>query len=382
VLRSRPIIALACFAVLTTSVVARGTFATAAPGSLCLAALATPAPATSPPRSAHTRPVRRVSYVSRSMGTYVQIIVVTPDSVATAALVARAQGDFTRVDSLMSNWTTTSEVARLNATAGHETTTVEPEVATVIQASMDTWQATDGAYDITVEPLVRAWGFLGGHPHQPTEDEARAAAARVGGRYLHFDPATRRIWFEHPELRIDLGGIAKGYACERAAQTLKAAGVRDALVNVSGNMRALGHPPDAPAWRIGIRDPRDRMPYFARLTLADEGISTSATYEQFVTADGKTYGHIMDPRSGRPADGLISVTVVARDAFQCDAWDTPLFVLGPVLARRKVKERADLAAVLVEPGMTGVDTVWVDSRLRERFALEPAADSLFTVVYF
>ena len=204
----------------------------------------------------------------------------------------------------------------------------------------------------------------------------------MGGRFLHFDSGTRRIWFERPDLRIDLGGIAKGYACERAAQTLRAAGVRDALVNVSGNMRALGHPADALAWRIGIRDPRDRMPYFARITLADEGISTSAKYEQFVAADGKTYGHIMDPRTGHPADGLISVTVVARDAFVCDTWDTPLFVLGPVAARRKVKQRPELAAVLVGPGTSGVDTVWVDSRLRERFALEPAADSLFEVVYY
>jgi thiamine biosynthesis lipoprotein len=229
---------------------------------------------------------------------------------------------------------------------------------------------------------VRAWGFIGGHPHQPTDEEARAAAARVGGRYLHFDPATRRIWFEHPDLKIDLGGIAKGYACERAARVLTDAGIQDALVNVSGNMRALGHPPDAPAWRIGVRDPRDRMPYFARVTIADEGISTSAKYEQFVAVDGKTYGHIMDPRTGKPAEGLIAVTVIARDAFVCDAWDTPLFVLGGPTARRKVKERTDLAAILVAPGTTGADTVWVDSRLRERFTLEPAAEPLFHVVYY
>jgi thiamine biosynthesis lipoprotein len=340
------------------------------------------APASSNAPATDTRPVRSVSWLSKAMGTYVQIIVVTPDSAATAPIVARAQAEFTRLDSLMTNWTTTSEVARINNVAGRETTTVDPEVATVIAASIDTWKHTDGAYDITVEPLVRAWGFIGGHPHKPSDEEARAAAARVGGKYLHFDPATRRIWFEHPDLKIDLGGIAKGYACERAAKVLADAGVHDALVNVSGNMRALGHPPDAAAWRIGVRDPRDRMSYFARVTIADEGISTSAKYEQFVAADGKTYGHIMDPRTGKPAEGLIAVTVIARDAFLCDAWDTPLFVLGGATARKKVKERTDLAAILVEPGATGADTVWVDSRLRERFALEPAAESLFHVVYY
>src|SRR6185436_20153902 len=120
-----------------------------------------------------------------------------------------------------------------------------------------------------------------------------------------------------------------------AAESLKAHGVTDALVDLTGNMAALGSPPGSPQWRIGIRDPRDRMTHFARLRLSGgEAISTSGKYEQFVAANGKTYGHIMDPRTGRPAEGLISVTVVAPSALEADAWDTPLFVLGAATARR------------------------------------------------
>ena len=228
---------------------------------------------------------------------------------------------------------------------------------------------------------MRAWGFLGGKPHVPGDSEATAAAARVGAQRVHLDPKTRVLKFDRPDVRIDLGGIAKGYAVDVAAESLRAHGVKNALVDLTGNMFAIGHPPGADGWRIGIRDPRDRMPYFGRIHLSNEGISTSGKYEQFVAASGTTYGHIMDPRTGRPADGLISVTLVSPSAYTTDAWDTPLFVLGPAAAMRKAREHKDFAAILVQPG-TGVDTVWVESSLKDRFILEPEASSLFVVRYF
>jgi thiamine biosynthesis lipoprotein len=325
---------------------------------------------------------RSVTFSGRAMGTYTRVVMVTADSAAAAPLARAAQSVFSRVDSLMSNWTTTSEVARLNREAGHGATRVEPEVARVIATSLQVWRDSDGANDITVEPLVRVWGFLGGTPHVPSDREAAAAFRKVGARQLRFDARAGTLRFERPGVQIDLGGIAKGYSVDVVAETLRARGIRDALVDISGNMQAIGRPADAPAWRIGVRDPRDRMPFFARVRLHDQAISTSGKYEQFVAANGTTYGHIMDPRSGRPAEGLISVTVVAATAMTCDAWDTPLFVLGPEAARRKAKQRDDVAAILVQPGSGGVDTVWVERALEDRFALEPAASAMFVVRYF
>jgi thiamine biosynthesis lipoprotein len=182
-------------------------------------------------------------------------------------------------------------------------------------------------------------------------------------------------------MRIDLGGIAKGYAVDRAMDALRARGVRAALVDASGNMMSLGRPPASEHWRIGLRDPRDRVPYFARLWLDGDAISTSANYEQFVTKDGKRYGHILDPRTGQPASGLLAVTVIAADATTTDSWDTPLYVLGLEAARAKLLAHADIAAVLVAPGQ-GRDTVWVESSLKPRFALEPNAERWFVVRYF
>lgn len=324
---------------------------------------------------------RAVSWTIRTMGTYGRVTIVTADSAAAAPIALTALGALARVDSLMSNWTTTSEVARINRAAGQQTTTVEPEVATVIDAALRVWRASDGAFDITVEPLIRLWGFIGGPKRVPGDDEIAVTLRRVGAARVRFDPRARTIAFADSTVRIDLGGIAKGYAVDVAADSLRAHGVRDGLVDLSGNMAAIGHPPGADHWRIGIREPRGRMPYFARLAVHD-AISTSGQYEQFVAANGRTYGHIMDPRTGRPAEGLLAVTLVSPTAFECDTWDTPLFVLGPAAARRKAREHPELAPVLVVPGAAGVDTVWVASSLRDRFALEPAAESLFVVRWF
>ena len=325
---------------------------------------------------------RSVTFPARTMGTYVHVTLVTADSSAAAPLAAKALGVFRRVDSLMSNWTTTSEVARINREAAAGPVMVHPEVAPVVQVALELYPQTDRTFDITVEPLVRAWGFLGGRPHVPSDSAAAEAFHRVGAGQVRYDPVTRALRFDNPGVRIDLGGIAKGWAVDVAAETLRAHGVQDALVDLTGNMVAMGHPANAPAWRIGVRDPRDRVPYFARISLSGEAISTSGKYEQFVAADGRTYGHIMDPRTGRPAEGLVSVTLVSKSAFTCDAWDTPLFVLGAARAKELAVAHAEFAAILVEPGAGGIDTVWVESVLRDRFVLEPSAAAFLRVRYF
>lgn len=324
---------------------------------------------------------RPVTYPLRAMGTYVNVTIVTRDSAASFEDAVAAHTQILLVDSLMSNWSAVSEVARINRVADSVATPVQPLVADVLARSLAVWRESGHTYDITVEPLVRAWGFIGGPRRVPSEDEARAAFALVGAQDVRFDSSAGTVHFARRGMRIDLGGIAKGYAVDLAMRELQARGVRDALVDASGNMMSQGHPPSSAHWRIGLRDPRDRVPYFARVWLDGDAISTSANYEQFVARDGKRYGHILDPRTGRPASGLLAVTVVAPDATTSDAWDTPLYVLGLEAAKRKALERADVSAVIVAPG-AGLDTVWVESVLRDRFTLEPAARPLFVVRYF
>ncbi|MFN8548076.1 MAG: FAD:protein FMN transferase [Candidatus Eisenbacteria bacterium] len=340
------------------------------------------------------RPIR---YPCRTMGARAAITLVTADSTRSDSLARAAQRSFFHVDSLMSNWTETSEVARINRELSEAPRAIDPEVASVVRLALEVGQATDGAYDITVEPLVRLWGFIGGTPHVPRKEDLDLARAQVDYRRLVLDgvpgrltlavrprlePGLERFGRSTPVTRIDLGGIAKGYAVDLAAGTLRKAGVEDALVDVTGNMFALGHPPDRNAWRVGLRDPRDRTPMLGEVLLSDRGISTSGQYEQFVAENGKQYGHILDPRSGWPVRGTLSVTVVSSSAMTSDAWDTALFVLGPHRARELAKAHDEWEAIVVTPARDGEqapDTVWVESNARARFDLSPAARSFVVV---
>jgi thiamine biosynthesis lipoprotein len=331
-----------------------------------------------------------VTYRMPTMGTFGQVTLVGSDSVASFGDARLVEEAWSRVDSLMSNWTTTSEVARINEQADRDTVVVEPEVADVIETALRVGGESDGAFDITVEPLVRLWGFLGGEPRVPSTDEIEAVRPKVGLGHLWFDPVSRSLFFRTKGTRIDLGGIAKGYGVDAAAAALRADGVANALVDLSGNIRVMGAPPHRETWVVGIRDPRDRVPYFARLYLEDASLATSGNYEQFVSRDGKRYGHILDPRTGWPAEGLLSATVIAPSAMEADAWATALIVLGPDEAKRIVKLRPDLQAVLVQgvplrddlEMQAVVDTVWVEASLRDTIAMEEGTDSLMRLFYF
>jgi thiamine biosynthesis lipoprotein len=316
-----------------------------------------------------------------TMGTYGNVTVVTADSAATDPVARIGLRAFTVVDSLMSNWSATSEISRLNRVAA-DGATAHPDVAEVLGVAREVWAGSGGAFDPTVEPLVRLWGFLGGVPEVPDSAAIEAVRSRVG--FEHVSIRGDEVRYADPQVRVDLGGIAKGYGVDRAVAALREAGVENAMVDISGNLRVLGSPPGRDRWTVGIRDPRDRVSFFARLPISEEAVATSGTYEQFVSRDGKVYGHILDPRTGWPAEGLISVTVVTATGIQADAWGTALFVMGAAKARALVAHRDDLEAILVEPGDGDdtLDVVWVSAGLADRLALEKGMDRWFEIRSF
>jgi len=316
------------------------------------------------------------------MGTWASLTLVTADSAGVAGVAYESLVALHRVDSLMSNWTDTSDVARINREASSRTVGIHPEVAGVVAFAQIVYAESGGAFDITVEPLVRAWGFLGGTPRVPQQNEIEAALAHVGQDKLRFDAAAGTIGFDDAQLRIDLGGIAKGYGIDQVAVQLREHGVTDALADLSGNMVAIGNAATHPGWTVGVRDPAGRVPYLARLHLFDQAVATSGDYEQFVDSDGVRYGHIIDPRTGWSARGLSSVTVVSANAMTADAWATALFVLGPEHARRIASERDDLSVVLVEPRDDGPDIIWVESTLFDHVESVDGVDAIATLRTF
>jgi FAD:protein FMN transferase len=325
---------------------------------------------------------RPVAFRTQTMGTWATLTIVTADSAAVADLAYQSLLVLHRVDSLMSNWTDVSDVARINREAGKKDVVVHPEIARVLTCAQQVTHDSGGAFDITVEPLVRLWGFLGGKPHVPDASAITAALARVGPDKIRFTPGTGTIRFARDDVRIDLGGIAKGYGVDQVADLLRHAGATNALIDLSGNMVALGNAAGHTGWTVGVRDPSGKNPYIARIHLYNEAIATSGDYEQFVDADGKRFGHILDPRTGWSAHGLSSVTVVSRQGMLCDAWATALFVLGPEKAREVAHAHPELDVVLVEPQPGGPPIIWIEEALRGKVDVDASLHAAETIRTF
>lgn len=323
-----------------------------------------------------------VRFGTETMGTWGTIAVVTADSAAVAPAAAEALEAFVAVDRRFSNWTTTSELARINRELPHGPVRLSGEAVTVVGRALAVARASGGAFDPTVEPLVRLWGFLGGTPAVPRAEAIEALLARTGHDRLVLDGDVLTADGDGDPLKLDLGGIAKGHAVDRAAAVLRARGIENALIDLSGNMIGLGHPPGRAHWKVGVRDPESDDAWFATLSLGAEAIATSGNYEQFVDVDGRRYGHVLDPRTGWPVDDLVSVTVLAPTAIEADAWATALLVLGCEGAKDLLADRDDLAAVLVQSARDGSHRVWVEDSLRDRFGFVMGAPSRFEQMWF
>jgi thiamine biosynthesis lipoprotein len=284
---------------------------------------------------------------------------------------------FAGVEEAMSLFRPASDIARLNAADGGEAVALSGATAGVLDYALRIARESGGAFDPTVGPLMRLWGFRGGQspPALPGANELTAALRQVGWTNIWLAPAAaedaaRTAARARAGIKLDLGGIAKGYAVDKAYDALRAAGEADFLINLAGNMRGAGRPaPARTGWRVGVRDPFAKGGYVGVVTLAPgEAVATSGNYERFVTIAGRRYSHIMDPRSGRPVAGLASVTVLATTAMEADALSTALFVLGP---------EAGAALLAIHPGCAAV---FITDTQPPRILTTPGAAKRFSAV--
>lgn len=259
-----------------------------------------------------------------AMGTYLNV---TCPEGSGATAVAAAVEAVAAEERRMSYFLPASELSRLNAAAPGTSVVVSPELAEVLAIASSVHRRTGGAFDPTVPPLLKAWGFRGGAPTQrPGKAVLREALEHTGLNRMTL--AGDRVAFHGEAMSADLGGIAKGYGVDRAAAAMAAVGVTG-LVNSGGDIRAVGARAGGSPWLVGIRDPVAGDRVFATLRLgADGAVATSGTYEQYVELDGVRIPHVLDPRSGEPADGVVSATVVAATATEADALATACVVLG------------------------------------------------------
>jgi thiamine biosynthesis lipoprotein len=276
------------------------------------------------------------------MGTFATVSVRGPEAAADAARDA-----FDRVNRTMSNWDPDSDLSRLNAQARRGAAPVEdPDLLACLARAFEAARATDGAFDPTVGPLMSLWGYRPRARRVPGESEIDATLAHVGYTRVRLDGGTLR--FEDPGMEIDLGGIAKGCALDLARERVLAAGATSALLDLGGNLMAVGRPPSGRFWEIGVKDPRDPQRLAGVVAIVEGSVSTSGNYEN--------PGHLMDPRTGRSArTDVVAATVVAPSGAQADALSTALCVAGSAAAPAILARFPEARAVLfLEDGRTVV----------------------------
>lgn len=238
--------------------------------------------------------------------------------------------EIARLEGLLSAYRTDSEISRVNEEGYDHPVAVSDEVFALLKKAQILSAATDGTFDITVKPLIDLWDIRSGRNAVPSDDAIAAVLPSVGYEKLVLDEETKTVQFTVPGMGIELGAIAKGYAGDRVRDILKSAGVNGAIVDLGGNIVTTARKNGKP-WRIGLQDPdQPRGSYFTTVESAGESVVTSGPYERYFEKDGKSYHHILDPRTGWPADtGLKSVTVISEDGTLADALSTALFVMGP-----------------------------------------------------
>src|SRR5207248_2554798 len=302
-----------------------------------------------------------------AMGTTFTIYLYAPDGERASELFSESFDEIDRIEEALSNYRASSELSRIKRLAAKEPVVTDPEVFALLQTSLEYSARSDGAFDITVGPLMRAWGFFRGQGRYPSASELESARAKVGWKYVRLDAAARSVQFLKPGMEIDLGGIGKGYAVDRMVEMLRNAGVQSALVDAgSSTLFAMGAPPGAAGWKVLVPKPGDRAHTISTVFLRDESLSTSGSYEKFFRLEGRTYCHIMDPRTGRPVQQMLQTSVIAPTATITDALSTTLFVLGPAAGERLLTTEPQAQALWVKPkGNSDIATVawrWRDKR--------------------
>ena len=302
------------------------------------------------------------------MSTIVEITAVGTEEESRQAM-RLAFEEIRRIDSLMSVYNPDSEVSRINEAAGKSAVQASADTLKVINESLRIAHLTNGALDITVAPLMELWGFGNGENRVPSDDELQEKLPLVDYTKVLVNGDSLTVKLDLPGMQIDVGGVAKGYAVDSAIRVMKEAGIRNALINAGGDIYGVGAPPGKESWRIGIRHPRDRADLLGVIELKDQAVATSGDYENFFEVDGKRYCHIMDPGTGRPVQGIMSVTILADTAAEADALATAVFPLGADEGMKLIESLEGVDGIIVTGSEADDLKIMMSSGLENRIRL-------------
>ncbi|WP_264564053.1 FAD:protein FMN transferase [Flavobacterium sp. N3904] len=282
------------------------------------------------------------------LGSPFEMTVVAKDTVEANIYINMAIGEVRRIENEISDWIPTTPISQVNQNAGLKPVKVPTEVFELVERSIKISEITEGAFDISYASMDKIWKFDGSMKEMPTPEAIKKSVEKIGYKNIILDPKEHTIFLKMQGMKLGLGGIGQGYIADKIHVLLLSKGCNSGLVNVSGDIFAWGTQPNGKPWTVGIVNPLNKKNIFATFPLENSAVETSGSYEKFVIFDGKRYSHIIDPRTGYPAMGIVSVSVFAQKTEIADALATGIFVLGVEVGLDLVNQLKGIQCIIVD----------------------------------
>lgn len=282
------------------------------------------------------------------MGSRFEITVIADNPDQGEAFIDQAVNEVSRIEKLISSWDPNSQTSAINNNAGIKPVKVDRELFDLIERSLYISELSDGAFDISYASMDKIWKFDGSMKEMPKEEAIKNSISKVGYQNIILDKMNATVFLKLPEMKIGFGAIGKGYAADKAKEFLIKNGVKAGIINASGDMNTWGYQASGKEWSVAITNPLDKNKAFALMPVTNAAVVTSGNYEKYVTFNGKQYSHIIDPRTGYPTSGIISVTVFAPKAELADALATSIFVMGIEVGLNRINQLAKIECIIID----------------------------------
>lgn len=298
------------------------------------------------------------------MGSRFEITVVAQNQLQGDEYIDLAVNEITRIEKLISSWDPNSQTSEINRNAGIKPVIVDKELFDLIHRAKEISKLTDGAFDISYASLDKVWKFDGSMTQMPSEEDIKASVSKVGFENIIMDPSNHSVYLKLEGMKIGFGAIGKGYAADKAKTLLMSKGVSAGIINASGDMNTWGKQPTGEDWKVAITNPLDKNKAFALLPIKNGAVVTSGSYEKFMIFNDIRYTHIIDPRTGYPASGIISATVFAPTGELADALATSIFVMGIEVGLNRINQMPNIECVIIDDkgGIFTSDHIKIDKQ--------------------
>jgi len=282
------------------------------------------------------------------LGSPFEITVVAKDTAQGNLYTDKAIAEVKRIENLISDWIPTTQISEVNKNAGIKPVKVDDEVFQLVTRANKISKLTNGAFDISYASMDKIWKFDGSMKEMPTKEAIKSSVEKIGYEKIIMNDSSKTIFLEQKGMKLGLGGIGQGYIADKVKALLQKEGCQSGIVNVSGDINTWGKQIDGKPWTIGIVNPMNKNKVFATFPLEDNAVETSGSYEKFVMFNGIRYSHIIDPRTGYPATGIVSVSVFAKQTEIADALATGIFVLGIDVGLDLVNQLKGIECIIVD----------------------------------